>query len=34
MPVAMWFEPQAYNISICGIAGSNPAENMDVRLLC
>jgi hypothetical protein len=34
MPVAVWFMVQLCGLSIAGIAVSNPAEGMDIRLLC
>jgi hypothetical protein len=33
MPVAEWTKKQVCNCLIVGIAGSNPGEGMDVRLL-
>jgi hypothetical protein len=34
IPVALWYEAYVCRHSNTGIAGSNPAEDMDVHLLC
>ena len=34
MPVAMRYETWLCSCLVAGIAGSNPAEGLDVRLLC
>jgi hypothetical protein len=34
IPLAVWYNAQVCDHPIAGIAGSNPAEGMDVRLLC
>ena len=34
IPVPVWSKVQVYGRSIVGIAGSKPAEGMDVSFLC
>jgi hypothetical protein len=34
IPLAEWSKAQVYSRLIVGIAGSNPAQGMDVGILC